>query len=245
MLSKVLSRLGNFGGSKQEGCRGFLGRAVGRKLCAPEAAQTPVTGPPCPTPGLAHPGTTTASSQTLLFKGLALSEVANAAANRLGVVSPGYVVPCSCCPSSRASGGCLSQNNVAWKASRGADSASFPRPQTCKGSTCKGFSSLCTPGLKGNPVPFTPDPDRARSSPPDHSSGCKFDSHSSWTRVAKRDEEREERRGLLEHHEGGRTGGRGGAGARRPDVGAGYSVRVWRGKGGSLQSPPTPLACER
>lgn len=37
----------------------------------------------------------------------------------------------------------------------------------------------------------------------------------------------------------------GGAGARCPDARAGYSVCVWRGKGGSLQSPPTPLACER
>ena len=95
MLSKVLTRLSNSGGSKQEGRRGILSGAVGRPLCAPEAAQTPVAAHPCPVPGLAHRGTTAASSQTLLLKGLALSQAADVAVNRLGVVSPGRVVPCS------------------------------------------------------------------------------------------------------------------------------------------------------
>lgn len=48
MLSKVLTRLGNSGGSKQEGCRGFFSRVMGRMLCAPKAAQTPVAGQPLP-----------------------------------------------------------------------------------------------------------------------------------------------------------------------------------------------------
>ena len=95
MLSKVLTRLSNSGGSKQEGRRGILSGAVGRPLCAPEAAQTPVAAHPRPVPGLAHRGTTAASSQTLLLKGLALSQAADVAVNRLGVVSPGRVVPCS------------------------------------------------------------------------------------------------------------------------------------------------------
>lgn len=95
MLSKVLSWLGNSGGSKQEGHRGVLSRAVGRLLCASEAAQTPVAVHPCPAPGLAHRGTTAASSQTLLLKGLALCQAANVAVNRLGIDTPGRVVPCS------------------------------------------------------------------------------------------------------------------------------------------------------
>lgn len=110
MLSKVLTQLGNFGGFKREGCRGFCSTVVERMLGAPEAAQTPAAGSPCPAPGLAHPGTMAACSQNLLLKGLTLSQVANAAVNRLGVVGLGCIVPCSCCPGSRASGGCLSQD---------------------------------------------------------------------------------------------------------------------------------------
>lgn len=103
MLSKVLTQLGNSSISKQEGCRGSLDRAVGRVLGAPKADQIPVARHPFPASGLAHPGTAAASSYTLLLKRLSLSQAASMAVNELGVVSHGHIVPCSCCPSSRAS----------------------------------------------------------------------------------------------------------------------------------------------
>lgn len=112
MLSKVLTQLGNSSGSKQEGCKHFHSRVVERMLGAPEAAQTPAAGPPCPVPGLAHPGTMAACSQNLLLKGLTLSQVASAAVNRLGVVGLECIVPCSCSPGSRASGERLSQDDA-------------------------------------------------------------------------------------------------------------------------------------
>lgn len=93
-LSKVLTWLGNSGSSKQDGCRGFLSRAVGCVLCTPEAAQTPVAGHPCPAPGLALPGTTAVSSQTLLWK----EQPSLRGPAWLGVTSRGCVVPCSLCP---------------------------------------------------------------------------------------------------------------------------------------------------
>lgn len=178
-------------------------------LGAPEAAQTLVTGPPCPAPSLAHPGTTAASSQTLLLNGLSLSQVVDPAVNRLGVVRLGRVVPAPAAPAQGRVESVYPRMMCHEKHQGGGWFCLSSPPQPCRGSMCKEFSSPCTLGLKGNPVPFMPDPDRARSSPLDHSLGCKFGSRSSWTRALKRDGEHEKWRGLLEHHEGGRTDGRG------------------------------------
>lgn len=121
-------------------------------------------------------------------------------------------------------------------------SAYLSWPQTYKRSMCRGFSSLCKPGLRGDPIPFTPDPDRVQTPRRAMAQAAS---------LALADENSEARRGAQEavgtitgREDGWVDGWQRGAGARRPDAGAGYSEPVCCGKGGSLQSPPSSLACE-